>query len=51
MSRRPSIQLIGSRLRRVRARKTIALAALGLGLLGFTALAKPTPWLVWNASA
>lgn len=51
MRRRPSIHLIGSRLRRVRARKTVALAAAGLGLLGFTALAKPTPWLVWNASA
>ncbi|TIO74959.1 S26 family signal peptidase [Mesorhizobium sp.] len=51
MSRRPSIRLIGSGLRRVRARKSIAIAAIGLGLLGFTTLAKPTPWLVWNASA
>ncbi|WP_292579477.1 S26 family signal peptidase, partial [Mesorhizobium sp.] len=32
-------------------RKTIAIAAIGLGLLGFTTLAKPTPLLVWNASA
>ncbi|RWQ12517.1 S26 family signal peptidase [Mesorhizobium sp.] len=51
MSRRPSIRLIGSGLRRVRARKVIAIAAIGLGLLSFAALAKPTPWLVWNASA
>ncbi|TIT03452.1 MAG: S26 family signal peptidase [Mesorhizobium sp.] len=38
-------------MRHVRARKVIALATIGLGLLGFAALAKPTPWLVWNASA
>lgn len=29
-----SIHLIGSRLRRIRARKTIAVAAIGLGLIG-----------------
>lgn len=51
MSRRPSIHLIGSRLRRVRARKAIAIAAIGLSLTGFTALPKPSPLLVWNASA
>ncbi|UCI32120.1 S26 family signal peptidase [Mesorhizobium sp. B4-1-4] len=48
---RPSIRLIGSRLRRIRARKAIAIAAIGVGLTGFTAFAKPSPWLVWNASA
>ncbi|MGX9182124.1 hypothetical protein [Mesorhizobium sp. BHbdii] len=48
MSRRPSIQLIGSRLRRMRARKTLAAAIIGLGV---TALAEPSPRLVWNASA
>ncbi|MDG4882017.1 S26 family signal peptidase [Mesorhizobium sp. WSM4884] len=51
MSRRPSTHLIGSRLRRIRARKVIAATAIGLGLLAFTAFTKPTPWLVWNASA
>ncbi|PZV34872.1 S26 family signal peptidase [Mesorhizobium kowhaii] len=51
MSRRPSIRLIGSRLRRLRARKTIALATIGLGLICFAAFVRPTPWLVWNASA
>ncbi|WP_192365739.1 S26 family signal peptidase [Mesorhizobium mediterraneum] len=51
MSGRPSIQLIGSRLRQNRARKAIAIASIGLGLIGFTALGKPSPWLVWNASA
>lgn len=51
MSRRPSIRLIGSRLRRLRARKTIAVAAIGLSLIGFAAFVKPSPWLVWNASA
>ncbi|MGX9181902.1 S26 family signal peptidase [Mesorhizobium sp. BHbdii] len=50
MSRRPSIRFIGSGLRRVRARIVTAIATIGL-LLGFAALAKPTPWLVWNASA
>ncbi|MUT24293.1 S26 family signal peptidase [Mesorhizobium japonicum] len=51
MSRRPFLRMIGSGLRRVRARKTIAIATIGLSLLGFTTFAKPTPWLVWNASA
>jgi conjugative transfer signal peptidase TraF len=50
MSGRPSIHLIGSRLKRIRARKTIAMASIGLGLIGFTAFGKPSPWLVWNAS-
>ncbi|CDX12619.1 Peptidase S26, conserved region [Mesorhizobium plurifarium] len=51
MSRRPSIHLVGSALRRIRARKVIACSAIGLGLIGFSAFAKPSPWLVWNASA
>ncbi|MER8441436.1 S26 family signal peptidase, partial [Mesorhizobium sp. M1393] len=51
MSRRPTIRLIGSHLRRIRARKTIAVATIGLGLIGFAAFGKPSPWLVWNASA
>ncbi|CAH2396954.1 conjugative transfer signal peptidase TraF [Mesorhizobium ventifaucium] len=51
MSRRPSIRLIGSRLRRLQARKTIAAAVIGLTLIGFAGTVKPTPWLVWNASA
>ncbi|OWK18952.1 conjugal transfer protein [Mesorhizobium amorphae CCBAU 01583] len=51
MSRRPSIRLIGSRLRRIRARNTIIIAAFGLGLIGFADFVKPSPWLVWNASA
>ncbi|RJT31475.1 S26 family signal peptidase [Mesorhizobium waimense] len=48
---RPSIRLISSRLRRIRARNAIAIAAIGVGLIGFTAFEKPSPWLVWNASA
>ncbi|WFP65641.1 MULTISPECIES: S26 family signal peptidase [unclassified Mesorhizobium] len=51
MSRRPSIHLAGSALRRIRARKVIAVAAIGLSLIGITAFARPAPWLVWNASA
>ncbi|MER8930874.1 signal peptidase I [Mesorhizobium sp. M0859] len=51
MSRRPTIRLIGSHLRRIRARKTIAVATIGLGLIGFAAFDNPSPWLVWNASA
>lgn len=51
MSGRPSIRLIGSRLRRARVRKTIAVASVGLGLIGLTAFADPSSWLVWNASA
>ncbi|MER9436354.1 signal peptidase I [Mesorhizobium sp. M0618] len=51
MSRRPTIRLIGSRLRRIRPRKTIVVATIGLGLIGFAAFGKPSPWLVWNASA
>ncbi|MFD1984381.1 S26 family signal peptidase [Mesorhizobium newzealandense] len=48
---RPPIRRIGSRLRRIRVRKAIAIAAIGVGLIGFTAFEKPSPWLVWNASA
>ncbi|GLS35455.1 chromosome segregation protein ParM [Mesorhizobium tianshanense] len=51
MSRRPSIRLIGSRLWRVRARKVITTAAIGLALVGFATFVRPSPWLVWNASA
>ncbi|PBB14200.1 S26 family signal peptidase [Mesorhizobium loti] len=51
MSRRPFLRMIGSGLRRVRARKAISIATIGLSLSVFTALATPTPWLVWNASA
>ncbi|MDZ5698683.1 S26 family signal peptidase [Chelativorans sp. M5D2P16] len=51
MSGRPSIRLIGSRLRRARARRAIAIASVGLGLIGFTAFTEPSPWLVWNRSA
>ncbi|TIV75260.1 MAG: S26 family signal peptidase, partial [Mesorhizobium sp.] len=51
MSRRPSIHLIGSALRRIRARKVIASGAIGLALIDFSAFAQPSPWLVWNASA
>ncbi|KUM26734.1 S26 family signal peptidase [Mesorhizobium loti] len=47
----PSLHLIGTRLRRVRAGKTIAAASAALALIGFTAFAKPAPILVWNASA
>jgi conjugative transfer signal peptidase TraF len=36
---------------RRRPRAVLALALLGLGLIGLAALARPTPWLVWNASA
>jgi len=32
-------------------RAVLALSLLGLGLIGLTALARPAPWLVWNASA
>ncbi|MFE0013750.1 S26 family signal peptidase [Mesorhizobium sp. NPDC059054] len=49
--KRPSIHLIGQRLRRVRARNVIAVSTTGLALIAFAALAKPSPWLVWNASA
>lgn len=36
---------------RRRPRAVLALALLGLGLIGLAALARPAPWLVWNASA
>ena len=51
MSGRPSIQVIGSRLRRIRTRKIIATALAGVSLIGFAKLVKPTPILVWNVSA
>ncbi|MGX8009624.1 S26 family signal peptidase [Mesorhizobium sp. ORM8.1] len=51
MSRRPSIRLTGSRLRRVRATKAIAGTTIALGLIAFGPLANPSPFLVWNASA
>lgn len=36
---------------RRRPRAVLALSLLGLGLIGLAALARPAPWLVWNASA
>ncbi|RUU01118.1 S26 family signal peptidase [Mesorhizobium sp. USDA-HM6] len=51
MIARRSLDLIGSRLRRIRARKTLTAASVGLALIGFSAFASPTPLLVWNASA
>ncbi|RTM09962.1 MAG: S26 family signal peptidase [Hyphomicrobiales bacterium] len=51
MMARPSLHLIGGGLRRVRARKMLAAASIGLGLILITAFAKPVPLLVWNASA
>lgn len=33
-----------------RPRAVLALSLLGLGLIGFAALDRPAPWLVWNAS-
>ncbi|WP_245442645.1 S26 family signal peptidase [Mesorhizobium hawassense] len=48
---RPSLYLTGSGLRRVRARKTLAAASIGLVLIFITAVAKPAPILIWNASA
>lgn len=51
MNMRPSIHLLGERLRRIRARRVIAATVTGLALIAFTVFAKPSPWLVWNASA
>lgn len=51
MMARPSLHLIGGGLRRVRARKTLAAASIGLVMIGFSAFAKPAPILIWNASA
>jgi conjugative transfer signal peptidase TraF len=34
-----------------RPRAVLALSLLGLGLIGLASLARPAPWLVWNASA
>ena len=36
---------------RGRPRAVFTLALLGLGLVGLAPLARPAPWLVWNASA
>jgi conjugative transfer signal peptidase TraF len=36
---------------RRRPRAVLALTLFGLGLIGLAALARPAPWLVWNASA
>lgn len=36
---------------RRRPRAVLALSLLGLSLIGLAALARPAPWLVWNASA
>ncbi|WP_144224680.1 S26 family signal peptidase [Mesorhizobium amorphae] len=51
MNMRPSIHVLGERLRRIRARKLIAVTATGLSLLAFGAVIKPSPRLVWNVSA
>ncbi|MGB8275918.1 MAG: S26 family signal peptidase, partial [Alphaproteobacteria bacterium] len=37
--------------RRRRPRTVLALTLFGLGLIGLATLARPAPWLVWNASA
>lgn len=36
---------------RARPRTVLALSSFGLGLIGLASLARPAPWLVWNASA
>src|SRR3546814_20043258 len=36
---------------RRRPRAVLTLTMFGLGLIGLAALARPAPWLVWNASA
>jgi len=36
---------------RRRSRTVLALTLFGLGLIGLATLARPAPWLVWNASA
>lgn len=36
---------------RRRPRAVLALTLFGLGLIGLATLARPAPWLVWNASA
>jgi conjugative transfer signal peptidase TraF len=36
---------------RRRPRAVLALTLFGLGLIGFAALVRPAPWLVWNVSA
>lgn len=50
MIERPSLHIIGNRLKRVRVRQTAAAAALGLALIDFSAFVRPSPWLIWNAS-
>jgi len=37
--------------RRGRPRPVLAFTLFGLGLIGLVTLARPAPWLVWNASA
>ena len=47
-----SLTPVGRRPRgHARPRTVRALALFGLGLVGLAALARPAPWLVWNASA
>ena len=47
-----SLTRVGRRQRgRPRPRTVLALALFGLGLIGLATLARPAPWLVWNASA
>lgn len=45
------LRAMGRRGARRRPHRTLALAALGLGLIGFAAVADPAPRLIWNASA
>lgn len=51
MNARPSSRLRRRRRMRKNPRVALALGALGLGLIGFSAFADPPPMLVWNASA
>lgn len=50
MNRKPSIHLTGNRLKRARTRTIIAAVGIGVALMGLPVIAKPSPWLVWNAS-
>lgn len=45
------LRAVGRRGARRRPHRTLALAALGLGLVGSAAVADPVPRLIWNASA